>query len=330
MKHKILIASLVLLMVAVGSAFAGNDARIGTAGAQELVIPYGSRGTAMGGAVVASVSGIESMYWNPAGLADLEGTEAMFSYLPYIADIDLNFVGVATNIEDFGTVGFGAKVLSIGDMEETIRTAPDGTGRTFSPSLTVINLTYSRVLTSNVSFGVTGMYINESIFEVSASGVAFDVGFMYDPGWRGLRLGFVVKNYGPQMSFSGRGFERSLDGDRPASPNNASFDLPASLNIGASYNLIDMGPSVASMSANFRSNSYSQDQVHGGFEYGYNDMFFLRAGYRYSDQDNFVYGATFGAGLIYPMGDTKLTFEYAWNETETFDDNQYFTVKFNF
>lgn len=330
MKHRLLVLMLVLLVVGATAAYAGNSRRIGTAGAQELTIPYGSRGAAMAGAVVSSVQGIESMYWNPAGLADLQGTEAMFTHLPYLADMDMNFVGVATNIEDFGTIGFGAKVLSVGDIEETTQSMPDGTGRTFNPSMTVINVTYSRVLTANVAFGVTAMYINEDIFEVAASGLAFDVGFTYDPGWHGLRLGFVVKNYGPEMEFSGRGFERSLDDTRPASPNSASFDLPASINIGASYNMIESGPSVASLSANFMSNSYSQDQLHGGFEYGYNDMFFVRAGYRHSDQEEYVYGTTFGAGLVYPMGDTKLTFEYAWNETETFDDNQFFTVKFSF
>ena len=329
MKYKLLIMMLGLLVVG-ASAYAGNAQRIGTAGAQELVIPIGSRGAAMGGSAVATSYGIESMYYNPAGLADLEGTEAMFTHLPYMADIDMNFVGVATRIEDFGTIGIGAKVISIGDIEETTGNDPDGTGRIFSPSFSVINVTYSRTLTANVAFGVTAMYINEDIFEVSASGMAFDVGFTYDPGWRGLRLGFVVKNYGPEMQFSGRGFERSLNNERPASPNNATFDLPASINIAAAYNLVDMGPSVASVSANFRSNSYSSDQLHGGFEYGYNDMFFLRAGYKYSDQDNYLYGATFGAGLVYPLGDTKLTFEYAWNETETFDDNQFFTLKFNF
>ncbi|MBD3258017.1 PorV/PorQ family protein [candidate division GN15 bacterium] len=329
MKYRFILITLVLLALGLTTAYAGNTKRLGTAGAQELLIPVGSRGTAMGGAVLADVSGIEAMYWNPAGLADLEGTEAMFTHLPYMADIDINFFGIATYLEGLGTVGVGAKIVDIGTIQETTEADPDGTGREFSPTLTVLNLTYSRILTANVSVGVNAMYIREDIFEVSASGVAFDVGFTYDPGWRGLRLGLVVKNYGPEMSFSGRGFERSL-GQRPARPNAATFDLPSSLNIGLSYDLLDQGPSVASLSGNFRSNNYSQDQWTGGFEYAYNERYFLRGGYTYADQDEFVYGATFGAGLTYPMGDTKLIFEYAWNDVETFDANQYFTLRFAF
>ena len=41
-------------------------------------------------------------------------------------------------------------------------------------------------------------------------------------------------------------------------------------------------------------------------------------------------GATLGGGLTFLMGETKMTFEYAWNQTETFDDNQYFTVGVGF
>ena len=54
-------------------------------------------------------------------------------------------------------------------------------------------------------------------------------------------------------------------------------------------------------------------------------------GYRYQDQDEYIYGASFGAGLKYPLGEeTTITLEYSWNETDTFDDNQFFTVKMDF
>ena len=329
MKLRLLISLTVLLAVGLTSAYAGNASRVGTAGAQELRIPFGSRGTAMGGAVVANVYGIESMYWNPAGLATLEGTEASFSYLPYIADIDQNFVGVATAIEDFGTIGAGAKVMSIGDMDETTNEYPDGTGRVFSPSLTVINLTYAKALTANVSFGVTGMILSEQIHEVSATGMAFDAGFMYDPGWHGMKVGLVLKNYGPEMKFSGRGFERN-DGDRQTSPNAAKFDLPASWNLGMAFDMLNRDQHVACITGNFRSSSFGSDLYQGGFEYGYNDLYFLRAGYNYSDQSEWISGVTLGAGLSYMLGSTKLTFEYAWNETDVFDDNQYFTLSVGF
>jgi hypothetical protein len=329
MKLKAILVMTVLLAAGLTSAYAGNADRIGTAGAQELRIPVGSRGAAMGGAVTANAYGIEAMFWNPAGLASLEGTEVSFTHLPYFADIDVNFVGVATAIEDFGTVGVGAKVVSIGDIEETTREYENGTGRIFSPSLSVINVTYARVLTTNVSFGATAMFISENIHEVSATGVAFDAGFMYDPGWNGVRLGLAFKNYGPQMQFDGRGFERSLD-NRAARPNAAPFDLPTRINIGLSWDAFQRDKNMASLSGNFISNSFGNDMVQGGFEYSYDNMFFLRGGYNWSDQAEYIHGASLGAGLAYPLGNTKIMFDYAWNETEVFDDNQFFTVSIAF
>lgn len=330
MKYKCLLIVVVLLLLGLTSANAGNERRIGTAGAQELRIPFGSRGVALGGAVVANTSGIEAIYWNPAGLAGLDGTQAMFTHLPYFADIDVNFVGIATNIEDFGTVGVTVKSVSIGDMEETTDAFPDGTGRVFSPSLTVIGLTYAKTLTASVQFGFTGNFINESIFEASATGIAFDVGFLYDPRWNGVSFGVSIKNYGPEMSFSGRGFEEFNTNGSSVAPNSAKFELPAAINFGVSYNVINDGPNLATFSGNFMSNNFSQDVWQGGAEYVYDGLYSIRAGYNYSDQTDYVRGLSLGAGLVYDMSGTLLSFEYAWEESEFFDANQYFTVKATF
>lgn len=318
-----------VLALSISTAFAGNETRTGTAGAQELLIPYGSRGVSMGGAVLSTVSGVESMYWNPAGLASLEGTEAMFTHLPYIADIDMNYVGVATFIEGFGTIGAGAKIVSIGDMEETTEDYPDGTGRVFSPTLMVLNASFAKVMTANVSFGFSAMYIHEDVFEVKASGVAFDAGFIYNPRWNGLSLGVTVKNYGSEMQFSGIGFNRTID-SRPAEPIGAKFDLPSSINFGMAYDFKADGPYVTTISGVFQSNNYSQDAFQFGGEFVYDERFSVRAGYTYSDVDDYIYGLSFGGGLTVPVGDMNLSLEYTWSETDYFDNNQYFTLKANF
>ena len=97
MKYKLVLIMIILLVLSLSTAFAGNELRTGTAGAQELRIPIGSRGAAMGGAILSTVTGVESMYYNPAGLASLEGTEAMFTHIPYFADININFIGDSSN-----------------------------------------------------------------------------------------------------------------------------------------------------------------------------------------------------------------------------------------
>lgn len=332
MKYKITVILMVLLVMAFSTAFAGNSLRVGSAGAQELLIPVGARGTAMGGALTAGVTGVESIFWNPAGLALMDGAEMMFSHQPYFADIDINYGAIATKLEDFGTIAFSAKVVSIGSIEETTEAEPEGTGTTFSPTMSVIGVSYAKVLTANVSFGATFSYINETIFDVSASGMAIDAGFIYNPRWKGVTIGMVIKNYGPTMEFAGPGFDRSFEeaGQRTVSASATTFELPSFIKFGIAYDFMDNGPNFATLTGNFVSNNFSEDQWQGGFEYVYDTKYSIRGGYNYSNQEDYIYGLSFGAGLAYPVGESTITFEYSWTETEFFDANQYFTAKVSF
>jgi hypothetical protein len=332
MKNKIVLLVLGILLLSLSSAFAGNSLKVGTAGATELLIPVGARSSAMGGAVVADAKGVESMYWNPAGLATLEGTEFALSHQPYIADIKVNWGALATNIEGFGSIGASVKVVSIGDIEETTVDHPEGTGNVYSPSLAVIGLTYARTLTANVSVGATAMLVSENIFKVSATGMAFDFGVIYDPRWKGLKFGMAIKNYGPQMSFSGPGFDLTSEqlGTRNVRSQNASFELPSHIDLGASYNFLNKDKNTLTFDGVYRSNNFQEDMYQGGLEYAYNDMYYLRAGYNYSIDKDYLYGASLGAGLAVPIGTTKISFEYTWTQTKVLTDNQYFTLKANF
>lgn len=326
MRMKIALLTLLVLALASGAVDAGNSKRTGTAGAQELQIPVGARGVAMGGAVVANTEGMESVIWNPAGLALLEGTEAMFTHLEYMADINIEFVGVATAIEDFGTIAGSAKIVSIGDMEETTDDQPYGTGRIFDPTLAVVGVSYARILTANVNFGASAKFIHESIFEVSATGVAFDVGFLYNPNWHGVSMGIAIMNYGPEMSFSGRGFDRRLN-NHPTRPLASSFDLPSHLSMGVAYNFLDRDRNYAVVSGNFRSNNFYEDFYQGGVEYVYDEKYSLRAGYSFADETHWLYGFSAGAGVVFPLGGTSITLEYTWRDVDVFEGDHFFTVK---
>ena len=326
------------MLLCSASLYAGGDERIGTAGAQELRIPVGSRMSALGGAGVSEAVGAEALYWNPAGAAYYQGTEVMFTNLQYIADIAVNYFAATTSIEDFGTIGISAKVMGFGDIYKTTIDEPRGTGEIFAPSYSVIGFTYSRRFTDRVSFGATAMLINEKIEQLSATGVGFDFGFIYDPGWRGLRFGLVIKNYGPDMRFDGANFD--VDNEVPGSePNStgksyrsqsAAFELPSSVQLGASWNILDVENSRATVMGLFQSNNFSEDEFRGGIEYAFNDMFFLRGGYVGSKQDDYMYGASFGGGIKVNWGNTELVFDYTWSQTEFFDNNQFFTVKLGF
>jgi len=132
----------VLLALTATAAWAGSGERQGTSGATELLIPVGARGSALGGTATSNVTGIEASFWNPAGLGSMEGTEALFTHTQYIADMSVNYAAIAVKAGGLGTLGFSAKVLSIGDIIVTTEQAPDGTGEIMSPT-----------------FGVFGVYV---------------------------------------------------------------------------------------------------------------------------------------------------------------------------
>ncbi|MFH2055594.1 MAG: PorV/PorQ family protein [bacterium] len=338
---KTLTISLALVLILSVALLAATDKRLGTAGAQELRIPVGSRGAAMGGTVVASARGVDALYWNPAGAALQLGSEAMFSHLDYFADMNVDYAAVTTQIEGFGTLGGSVKVLSVGDiLKTTFHDQQGDAGEYFSPTFSVVGLTYARQFTDRVAFGATASFINEKVEQVSARGVAFDVGFTYDPQWRGLKLGVVLKNIGPSMRFDGTGFDIDVvptDND----PNSAaktvrkqstSFELPSSLQLGASWDLLETNElHEMEVSGAFQASSFSNDIFRGGVEYAYNDMFFVRGGYETSQQDNYMFGLSFGAGLKLPLGKTSsIGFDYSWLDNEYFDAHNYFTVMFAF
>ncbi len=337
MNIKQLRASLVILALGIISSTtpveAGSARKIGTAGAPELLIPVGARGSAMSGSMIAAAEGLEGIYWNPSGLATMEGSQAMFSHQPYLADMDVNFFGIGTNVESFGHIAFSAKILSIGDIEVTTEESPEGTGATFSPTMSVLSFTYATNVTAAVAFGATLMYVNESVLDVTASGAALDLGVTYSPNKYGLTFAFVIKNIGPRLEYSGVGFERQTlfgSDSRRVSANSAPFELPSSVNIGMAWRFIQTDQNVAMFTGNFRSNNFQEDFWQGGLEYAINDRWFLRGGYTATGQKDFLYGPSLGAGLVYPLGNTKVTLEYAWNQTDVFDDNQFLTMKIDF
>jgi hypothetical protein len=338
MKIKVFCLIVVAMLLCSTALYAGGDERIGTSGASELRIPVGSRMSSLAGAGVAEAVGAEAMYWNPAGMAYFDGTEVMFTNLQYFADIDINYFAAMTQLGDFGSLGVSAKIINFGDIEKTTVDAPGGTGEIISPGYSIIGLTYSRRFTDRVAFGATAMLINEKIQQLTATGVAFDFGFIYDPGWQGLKFGLVVKNYGPDMRFGGSNFdvESPVPNAPPGTPDrtyrsqSATFELPSSVQLGMAWNLLNMDKNRATVMGLFQSNNLSQDEFRGGIEYGFDDMFFLRGGYVGAKQDEYLFGATFGAGLTLPLGNTSLSFDYSWAQTELFDNSQFFTVKFGF
>jgi hypothetical protein len=338
-KNRIIYMSLILLLMFSVTVFAGSEARIGTAGAQELLIPVGARGIALSGANVADIHGTEAIYWNPAGLSTGRRTEAMFSYMNWIADIKMTYIAVGANVGRAGALGFTIRTLDIGDIELTTTDQPDGTGEYFSPTFLVIGATYSKMMTDRIAFGVTMNLINESVRQLKATGLAFDFGVQYRNLVPGLNFGLALKHLGPDMSFDGEDLEYFVDTGaepgskaRPARLTLASFDLPVTFELGLGYNYNFTEEHSLNAYANFRNFNLGNDQYMGGLEYKFKSLFSLRGGYLGTqNNDDNIFGPTVGAGIQASLGgNTSIMFDYAYRAVDYFDANQFFSLVFGF
>ncbi|MDQ3022211.1 MAG: PorV/PorQ family protein [Bacteroidota bacterium] len=335
---------IIVLFSFVGNIFGGPKNKYGLSAARELLIPVGSVSTALGGANLASVNGVDALYWNPSGLSILSGKtgEVLFSNQIYIADINIVYFAGAYKIPNFGSLALSVNALNFGDIPVTTVTNPEGTGETFSPTYLTTGVSYARAMTDRISFGTTVKVIYEKISRESSTGIAFDFGLNYDVIGSGLRFGVALRNIGPSMSFSGPDLEQFFQPPEtpagtqpePRAIELADFELPTSLSLGLSYDLrLDQKNNLIGHGT-FQNNSFSTDDYNLGLEYNFNKIVYLRGGYQITDDtgdNNTFTGVTFGAGFKYSASNSfNIGFDYAYRLANRFEDNQFFTINLGF
>ncbi len=274
----------VISALMISSFVFGQGSRMGTASSTQLQVVQGARYLSGGGAA-ANATGMDAVYWNPAGLSVSEnGVDAIFSNRQYIADIENNFFGISV---DFLNMKMGANVrtFNIGDINETTVFSPDGTGQVFTPNFSIVGATASKKLSDNTSVGLNANYIRESFGRVSASGMAFDLGVQYKglASMEGLDVGFVLRNFGQPVKYGGEGLgvlATATDGDRPVEyykVDAASFDLPFAFDMGISYNLSGIG-----LGFTYTSNYYATDEMKFKGSYDLGNLASVGVGYQMS------------------------------------------------
>lgn len=327
------------LLVVLGATWSvearAQDDRAGTQAAEYLIMPLSARTASLGSAVtggLSDLSGIEALQTNPAALMANPGTNAQFSRMEYVADIGVNYLGVA---QRFGNNNIGLTVAfwDFGDIPETTEALPES-DLTYNATNVVIGLSLARQFTDRIAAGFTVKGINESIADMNATGVAFDAGMTYVVGESGLRFGVALRNFGTAMSFGGSGLAVDAgtgagpDVQVPAEIQPLEAELPSMLSFGASYTR-EMAEGITLTGvADFRSLAYDQDLYSAGLEAGYRGLFFVRGGFQLgADMDaSFWQGWNAGAGLNLALSGVSLKLDYAYRGTQYFSGVNLFTV----
>ena len=312
-------------------AFAGNEDRIGSAGASEMLVNPWARSSAWGTAGVACVDGLEAQFTNIAGLAFTDKTQLKFNYTNWLgsAGISLNSAGIAQRISDQSVIALSIQSFGFGDIDITTVDLPEGGIGQFSPRKNIINLGYAREFSNSIYAGLNVKIVNENIANLKATGVAFDAGVRYVTGEQDqTKFGITLKNVGTPMTFRGDGlsqeiFYQSTGGNATLEQRSASFEMPSLLAMGASYDFIFSEMSKLTAAVGFHANSFTNDLFNFGVDYGMSlekAAFNVRAGYVF-EKDIFdrevstssLTGLTAGFSVDALLGKNKspMGFEYA-------------------
>lgn len=248
-----------------------------------LYLGAGARSLALGGAYSIIGGDPYSSYYNPAGLADLNGRQAAFMHSEtfgsllnhdYLAVAQSKFNGVAAiSLYRLG----GGGILITEEYMGTYRVR-----ETASHADYVLTLSYGRRQSGRLNIGLSAKLIYRSIIDYSAKGIGFDAGAKYESA-AGFSGALVARDMtGTILSYSsgsketvnptliaGLGYRRKLGDFAALAVGDADFRFEGRKG-----------------SAQFYQGWISAD-LHFGVEASYKDIVYARAG---SDTGNLTTG----------------------------------------
>ena len=186
-----------------GSLFSeSDDDKVGSAAFKFLNIQTDAHGAALGG-LAAQANGASALFWNPAGIAGSEGmgfTAGMTQWLVETQVMNAGFVMPMMG----GSIGLSLVSVNYGDI---MRSGWAGTSEfvfepnqgSFTASDMAMQFSYGKNLSDKFSLGGTAKMLSQSIDDVTLSGMAFDIGTQFNTGYRGIRMGAVISNFGADI-----------------------------------------------------------------------------------------------------------------------------------
>jgi len=200
MKVKLIVGQLMVLTLLTQPAWCAID----DAGTQHpFNFGAGSRAMAMGSAYVAVANDVTSLFWNPAGLAQLDQMEAAAMHIQMFFDTPYDFFGFAYPVLNWGTFAVGAVRVATGDIIVRDERALITSAESGSLDMREYLLSYARVLPFNIHAGVTLKFDQQRLLGDYTSGAGIDAGLFYrlpdskqagSFSWENFSCGVMVQN----------------------------------------------------------------------------------------------------------------------------------------
>jgi len=255
----------------------------------------------MSNAVVSHTSDVNSGYWNPAGLVMLEDNQLALMHSSYFANIaNYNFIAFAKPLDDRSAVALSLIRFGVDDILDTTQLIDDQGNinydriQLFSAVDYGMLVSYARNLPiDGLSYGVNAKVIRRVIGDFANSwGFGLDVGIQFESKneWK---FGVMVRDV--TTTFNAWAFDKdkladiqnAVEGQNQTVPDKTELTIPK-LQMGMSKKFVfhyDYSL-LAALDLNVRfeqnndviSSSFASISPALGFEFGYTDLVFLRAG----------------------------------------------------
>lgn len=184
-----------------------------------LLISPDARHAALGDAGVATSADANAAYWNPAKLVFIDKNYGgALSYTPWLGkivnDMWISYISGFYKITREQVVAVGFKYFDLGDI--FFRDGNNNPLGDFNPRELALDFTYSRLLTEQLSVGLTGRYIHSNLTgsfsspgvdAQPANSVAADIGIYYKKDLKGaktnsLSLAASISNIGAKITYT--------------------------------------------------------------------------------------------------------------------------------
>ncbi len=255
----------------------------------------------MSNAVVASTGDVNSGYWNPAGLLKLEDKQVSIMHASYFANIaQYDYAAFGMPIDDRSAFGVSLIRFGVDDILNTTQLI-DSQGNIdynrislFSTADYALTVSYARALPiEGFNYGVNAKVVRRIIGDFANSwGFGFDLGIQFesDNEWKvGLMLRDITTTYNT-WTINEEEYQKIKDavpGENQDLPETSEITLPkAQLGISKKFEFHNEMSLLAAGNLNMQfaqtndiisTKAVSIDPALG-FEWGYTDLVFLRAG----------------------------------------------------
>lgn len=270
----------------------------GTTGADILKVPIGVRPTALGGAYAALGDDVYVIGYNPAGLARVSKYSLGLDHVEGLANVEIESLSVAVPTRDYGNFGGQIVFRHMPDIANALATDP-----TISSNDVLLTIADAQQF-GKFAIGGAIKAIYSNLGEKQAFTEAIDLGIKVQ--FLETDFAAVIQNVGPSVQYQ---------------PNPQGSDpLPLTFRLAAARPLIVSPSSTLLASGEAFNISDEGNQASIGLEYWHRSIIAVRAGYRFSDNQDLQGGFSAGAALRYNLGKLEYELGFAWRPSQVSSD----------